>query len=201
MKLKLLLFTILLSFFLLNILAGCKNSTINTNAKIKSYRKDNLNNIYETAIMSVSKEKKAEIIVENETLSISDIDEDWNKLSKKLLQNLPNLTKDVINNFHNKNFGNDFLTKEIIYSPIFILVDQQSSKKIRENGWLDFYSQHPNADGLYKVSKVGFSDDDNLALVYIHRQSGYNIGEGFFILLKKDDEKWVINEKYLWSVS
>jgi hypothetical protein len=66
-------------------------------------------------------------------------------------------------------------------------------------GWSGFYSQHPGAPGLIRVSRVGFSRDGTQALVHIENQRSSMMGGGDFVLLERGDGFWrVVARRNNW---
>jgi hypothetical protein len=96
--------------------------------------------------------------------------------------------KDVIleNNF-NKNIKIVLLSKE------------EESTFEGSNFWSRFYSKYPKSGGLISLSRVGFNKDRTKALLQYVETSGDLSGSGYYILLKKQGNNWVIQQKFMNS--
>jgi len=82
-----------------------------------------------------------------------------------------------------------------------ILISKESVDKIFnpiEGGWKRFYSEYPHSSGIIGFSKVAFNADKTKALLYYEDSfdSGKG-GVGYYILLKKQEDKWVIQKKVM----
>ena len=68
-----------------------------------------------------------------------------------------------------------------------------------DNFWLRFSQRFPNSSSLLSFSNVGFNDQHDQALVYVTRTCGGLCGGGGYVLLKKVNGKWEIqNEQTIW---
>jgi hypothetical protein len=62
-----------------------------------------------------------------------------------------------------------------------------------------FYRRFPNSQGLMELSRVGFNSDHTQALVYVANQHALLGGEGYYLLLGKQDGAWQVDfELPLW---
>jgi hypothetical protein len=57
-------------------------------------------------------------------------------------------------------------------------------------GWKAFFRRFPGSAGVVGLSRVGFTADSSLALVYIERGCGPDCGGGFRVVLERDGERW-----------
>ena len=65
--------------------------------------------------------------------------------------------------------------------------------------WLRFSERFPNYSRLISFSNVGFNNQHDQALVYVTQACGGLCGGGGYVLLKKINGKWEIqNEQTLW---
>jgi hypothetical protein len=65
--------------------------------------------------------------------------------------------------------------------------------------WTRFYKKYPKSPGIIFFSNIGFNDRNNQAFLYAGRQCGGLCGSGKYVLLKKENGAWVIQEKMeLW---
>lgn len=61
-------------------------------------------------------------------------------------------------------------------------------------GWDSFYAKFPGAQGIMVFSRVGFSSDKKQALVYVGNQAHMLGGAGYYVLLRKENGRWVIKD-------
>ena len=67
-------------------------------------------------------------------------------------------------------------------------------------GWRDFYKTYPKTAGALSVSRVGFNDSHNEAIVYVATQCDWLCGHGEFTFLKKEGAVWRIKSSFpLWE--
>jgi len=82
-----------------------------------------------------------------------------------------------------------------------ILMSKESEDKIFkpiDGCWKRFYSEYPNASGIIELSRIAFNADKTKALLYYG--SSFDSGKGgigYYILLKKHENEWVIQRKVM----
>jgi len=68
--------------------------------------------------------------------------------------------------------------------------------KLSDSGWKRFYAKYPKSSGFIELSRVAFGSSKKKALLYcgttFDRGKG---GIGYYILIKKQDSKWMIEKK------
>jgi hypothetical protein len=72
---------------------------------------------------------------------------------------------------------------------------------INTSGWDVFYTRYPNSPGLTTVSRIGFNTNLSQALVYVGTQSHWLAGAGYYVLLKKVDGVWTIDQQIMTWIS
>ncbi len=80
----------------------------------------------------------------------------------------------------------------------YTLLSQAARNQIfsqNQSGWEIFYNHYPHAPGITSLSRVGFNATFDQALVYIGTQSNWLAGAGYYILLKKTDGLWSIDQQ------
>ncbi|MCF8374643.1 MAG: hypothetical protein K9H64_23695 [Bacteroidales bacterium] len=99
------------------------------------------------------------------------------------------------------------LDSTVIFEPLFqketILVSPETIRQLfseeGSDGWTCFHEQYKNSSGLIKFSRIAFSLDHTLAVVYVERQSGGLDGEGNLHLLEYKDGRWrIIYQQMIW---
>ncbi len=61
--------------------------------------------------------------------------------------------------------------------------------------WQPFYRKYQNSGGYYNLSRVGYSANKKLALVYVNMESG-DYGSSTFYVLEKVNNKWEIRKSF-----
>jgi len=80
----------------------------------------------------------------------------------------------------------------------YVLLSWPERNKIfgqNTSGWEEFYNNYPQTPGITTFSRVGFNTTFDQALVYIGTQSNWLAGAGYYILLKKVNGVWSIDQK------
>jgi len=68
-----------------------------------------------------------------------------------------------------------------------------------DRGWTRFYKKYPGSSGIVFFSTVGFNRDNTQAFVYAGKQCGGLCGAGDYVLLKKENGIWAIQQRMaLW---
>ncbi|KAF0108166.1 MAG: hypothetical protein FD146_1180 [Anaerolineaceae bacterium] len=86
----------------------------------------------------------------------------------------------------------------------FVLLSEDDMRQIfdiNQDGWTIFYSRYPNTPGMTTVSRVGFNDTLDQALVYVGTQSHWLAGAGYIVLMKKVDGVWTIDQQVMTWIS
>jgi hypothetical protein len=67
-------------------------------------------------------------------------------------------------------------------------------------GWDYFYECYPNSQGILRLSRVGFNDRFDQAIVYLENRAWFLAGRGLYVFLTKNrDGKWEIKkDKLVW---
>ena len=84
-----------------------------------------------------------------------------------------------------------------------VLVSPETIKELFvENiydGWTSFHNQYKNSSGLIKFSRIAYSKDKKLAVLYFERQNGELDGEGTLYILEQINGTWrIIYQSMLW---
>jgi hypothetical protein len=85
-----------------------------------------------------------------------------------------------------------------------IIPSQQEKEFFAKNvrGWDYFYECYPNSQGILRLSRVGFNDRFDQAVVYLENMAWFLAGTGLYVFLtKKMDENWEIRKNDLAWIS
>ena len=84
-----------------------------------------------------------------------------------------------------------------------VIITSEEEKEIFDKGlrgWDYFYEFYPDSQGILRLSRVGFNDKSNQAIVYLENEAWWLAGTGLYVFLTKNkDGKWRIkNEMLAW---
>ena len=80
-------------------------------------------------------------------------------------------------------------------------VQRLFSSRVLDDAWKTFYSKYPESNGYLRLSRVGFNKAKDQALVSTGWMRGELAGEGYFVLLGKQDGSWkVLKRAATWMV-
>jgi hypothetical protein len=119
-------------------------------------------------------------------------------------ESLQHLLADTLTNFKTRNDSSYPLKTSMILGRRYTLFsekDKQDLFQINQSGWDVFYNRYPEAPGIITLSRVGFNEQNDQALVYLGIQSYWLAGSGNFYLLNKIDGEWVIDQQVMTWVS
>jgi hypothetical protein len=86
----------------------------------------------------------------------------------------------------------------------YALLSQAVMRQIfsqNRDGWQLFYEQFPDAPGITTLSRVGFNASLDQALVYVGTLSHWLAGAGYYVLLKKVNGTWIVDQQVMSWVS
>jgi hypothetical protein len=117
---------------------------------------------------------------------------------------LPSIT-DAIKDFVTKNRKSSVLKNQFKLKATIILITNSDVKRMFhdsiEGGWDLFHAKYPNASSINTLSRVGFSKDKTLALVYYTYSCGGLCGQGQYVLLRKREGQWKIEKESMTWIS
>lgn len=88
--------------------------------------------------------------------------------------------------------------------PVHLLSEaeqQQAFAPPLDKAWTNFYARFPGAQGMMEFSRVGFSEDGNVAVVYMGNQQGGLAGGGYNFVLEKGNSGWTIVAEVMTWIS
>lgn len=121
-----------------------------------------------------------------------------------VLQNMHDVTQATLDSFKARNEKAYPLLPHMDLGITYILLSQSQRNQIfgqNQSGWEVFYNNYPDAPGITALSRVGFDATLDQALVYIGTQSNWLAGAGYYILLRRADGLWKVDQKVMVWVS
>jgi hypothetical protein len=117
-------------------------------------------------------------------------------------EQLPEVRSETLAGFQAANKQEYLLGNEFIPKRAYLLLSQEELGQLFPNErWLNFYNKYPTADGIWTLSRVGFSPDSTQALVYYEHACGLVCGAGFWSLLAKQADSWVVQSTIMVWIS
>jgi len=112
----------------------------------------------------------------------------------------------ALEDFRAKNQEEHPLDSRLNLEVRYVLISKAEAKKLFEGGqsgpgkgWDGFYAKYPRSQGIMTLSRVGFNEKRDQAVLYVGNQSHWLAGAGFYVFLAKKDGSWVIlNRKMVW---
>jgi hypothetical protein len=121
-----------------------------------------------------------------------------------ILQNMHGVAPETVESFRSRNDTSHPIRPDLDLGSPYTLLTQAGRSRIfgqNQSGWEVFYNRFPQAPGITTLSRVGLNVTFDQALVYIGTQSNWLIGAGYYILLKKTNGVWNIDQQVMAWIS
>ena len=121
-----------------------------------------------------------------------------------ILQNMHDVAPETVDSFRARNDAAHPIRPDMNLGASYILLSQAEKNQIfgqNQSGWEIFYNHYPQAPGITTLSRVGFNAALDQALVYIGTQSNWLAGAGYYVLLKKVNGVWSIDQQVMTWIS
>jgi hypothetical protein len=129
---------------------------------------------------------------------------DIDQMLQYVLNNLHNVDPATTDSFRVRNATAVAVHSDMSLGTNYILLSQAVRSQIfgqNQDGWQLFYEKYPDAPGITSLSQVGFNVTLDQALVYVGTLSHYLAGAGYYILLKKVNGTWTIDQQVMTWIS
>ena len=116
----------------------------------------------------------------------------------------PDLGDDIVGDFKAKNKSSSALERTFTLSVPYTLMSEQEVASIFSStatGWDKFYAKYPDAKGFLALSRVGFNQAKDTAVLYTEHYGGPTAGEGDVVLMKKTAGRWTVQGEWMISQS
>ncbi|MFC2028360.1 hypothetical protein ACFLTX_00365 [Chloroflexota bacterium] len=117
---------------------------------------------------------------------------------------LGDLTPGLMLDFKRRNESSHSLKTSMILEAnyiVFSIEDMQEMFGENQNGWDIFYDRYPDAPGIISLSRVGFNQEMDQALVYLGIQSHWLAGSGTYYLMVSRNGSWIIQQSFMTWIS
>lgn len=111
---------------------------------------------------------------------------------------------DVVDDFKAKNRMSSVLERRFTISVPYTIVSEQELASIFSGtitGWKKFHAEYPDAKAFLRLSRVGFNQEKDTAVLYTEYQKGPTDGEGDVVLMKKTDGRWTVEQNGMFWTS
>lgn len=117
-----------------------------------------------------------------------------------LAEQLPQLSQDMIDNWQAANAESITWEDNFDLSAPVVFISQDDLDKLVDDAyWTDFHAQFPEAGGYFMLSRPGFNEAGDQALVYLSFFAGSLAAHGSYYLLSYENGVWlVVGEAMLW---
>ena len=120
-----------------------------------------------------------------------------------VLQNMHDVNPETVASFRDRNATSQPLRPDMQLGDPYVLLSQAGKNQIfsqNQSGWEIFYNRYPQAPGITTFSRAGFNTLLDQALVYMGTQSNWLVGTGYYILLRKVNGSWMIDQQVtIWE--
>jgi hypothetical protein len=121
-----------------------------------------------------------------------------------MIQNLPGLEQQTADSFRVRNEAAYPVPPEMHLGSAYALLSQPKMRQIfsqNRDGWQLFYEIYPGTPGITTLSRVGFNATLDQALVYVGTLSHWLAGAGYYVLLKKVNGAWIVDQQVMSWIS
>jgi hypothetical protein len=161
--------------------------------------------VYAAVVESLLLGEDVELIVlRNQTaVTISEHDDLAGDVQHVREQLGPAIERDTLNDYQRKNKKAHELEECLsVDVPCALLSAAEEDAIFREGGgWSEFYETYPRSQGILSLSRVGFNQEADQAVVYVGNQADYKGGLGQYLLLTQDGGIWTVDDRVVTWVS
>jgi hypothetical protein len=114
------------------------------------------------------------------------------------------LGNDILSDFQTKNEKPSALESRFTLSVRYTFISEQEIESIfskNASGWEDFYAKYPGSQGILTLSRVGFNEAKDTAVLYAGNQSHWVAGQGNMVLMKKTAGRWTVQSQSMMWIS
>jgi len=123
---------------------------------------------------------------------------------ERSLENTGPLPAELVDSYRSRNAESYTLRPNLDLEQDYALMPQEEAVELFRQGgekWDEFYTEYPGAEGLFVVSRVGFSANEDQALVRIGFVCYDVCGAGGTYLLIKEEGSWKVQETLMGWMS
>lgn len=116
---------------------------------------------------------------------------------------LKNISRETLDNYLERNNNPGELSPDMDLGVEYVLLNAEERRRIfsQPEGWRVFNETYPGSGGYTELSRVGFNDTFDQALIYVGQMAGDLMGAGFYYLLEKKGGEWLLMEQIMVWIS
>ena len=122
----------------------------------------------------------------------------------RMLLDMHDLEQSTAKNFSARNVTTTPVSPDMELGAEYVLLSQEEMSQIfsqNRDGWVLFYERYPDTPGITTLSRVGFNEPLDQALVYIGTMSHWKAGAGYYVLLSKVNDSWIVEQQVMTWIS
>src|SRR5262245_56515377 len=127
-------------------------------------------------------------------------EDDWGRMKEQFTS----LSQETIDDYVKKNAKTHQLTNSFDLKLKYILTPREEIERIFKSGmdgWAEFYKQFPDSGGYMGMSRAGINPGGNQAFVYMQHTCSGTCGSGHYLLLVRNNQGWVVQQKVMAWIS
>ncbi len=142
------------------------------------------------------------IVIVDHTGTDCESDAELKETLQYVSEQMPSLDSETIYNFRSKNAQSYFLDCYFdLPVKVVLLSDDVMREIFDDDGWKEFYERYASAEGIMRISRVGFNSTKDQALVYVGSNCDYLYGVGYYVLFIKENGVWMIQDEVCTWIS
>jgi len=189
--------------FLALLLTACNGRTPTPSSTPSSDQVDAEQQAVYTALLQKLYSASSYVIMDTTATSPGGVG-DTASILDRVIQNMPGIDGETADSFRARNDSAWPVQPGMDLGSTYALLSQAEMTSIfgqNQDGWQLFYEQYPDAPGITTLSRVGFNYAFDQALVYVGTLSHYLAGAGYYVLLKKVNGSWIVDQQVMSWIS
>ena len=129
--------------------------------------------------------------------------DDPKQVSDNLKSSFPNLFRETLNSFMERNKSTDTLSPHMQLGMDYVLLSQKELAAISSQpNWHEvLQARYPGSKRYIIFSHVGFNNTLDQAVIYVGNVEGPLMGSGYYYLMEKEGGEWRIKEQVMVWIS
>jgi hypothetical protein len=122
----------------------------------------------------------------------------------RVVQDMHSIDLETADSFRVRNDATYPVLPDMQLGSGYVLLSKSEMSQIfsqNRDGWQLFYELHPDSPGITTLSRVGLNNTLDQALVYVGTMSHWLAGAGYFVLLKKVNGSWIVDQQVMTWIS
>lgn len=159
--------------------------------------------VYVAALASVFGEKEPLVVIESTSTDYFDKPRMLRRVVANAQKKMPALSDDIVEDFLIRNRQREPLESGNLAGKRSVqsMTQAELAAMLSDpSGWQIFRRNYPAAVGVVTVSKVGYDSSGQRGFLYLACQKSPLDGFGYYLLLERDNDGWVVADKFVgWN--